>query len=284
MRTKFPGAAIVVLLATAAAPACAVVDADFKYTEREEKRFTTGGKPQVTVSTFDGAIEIRPWDRNEVLVVVEKRGSNKEDVQPIAVRASQDGDRVTVDVTSTHDRNVFFGFVGRSAKLIVSLPAASEVTAKSGDGSIDVESVAGTVDLRSGDGSIHARALTGDVTATTGDGSIDVSGKLTALRAHSGDGSVHIHADQGSAPSADWDITTGDGSVTLEIPDNFSGELDAHTGDGGIHMDGVAVSDTPNGERDRQSRRRNSVRGRIGSGGKSIRIRTGDGSITLRRS
>ena len=280
----FRNAAAILVLATLSAPACAVVGADFKYTEREEKRFTTGGKPSVSVSTFDGPIEIRPWDRNEVLVVVEKRGSNKDDVQPIAVRASQDGDRITVEVTSTHDRNVLFGFINRSAKLIVSLPAASEVAAKSGDGSIDAENLAGKLDLRSGDGSIHARALTGDVTATTGDGSIDVSGTLTALHARTGDGSVHVHADQGSAASADWDITTGDGSVTLEIPESFNGELDAHTGDGGIHLDGVAVASTPGDEDDRQSRRRNSVRGRMGSGGKSIRIRTGDGSITLRRS
>jgi Toastrack DUF4097 len=280
---SFRNAAAVVVLATLAAPACAVVGADFKYTEREEKRFTTGAQPSVTVSTFDGPIEIRPWDRNEVLVVVEKRGSNKDDVQPIAVRASQEGDRVTVEVTSAHERNMLFGFINRTAKLIVSLPAASEVAAKSGDGSIDVESLAGKLDLRSGDGSIHARALTGDVTATTGDGSINVSGRLTALHARTGDGSVHIHADQGSAASADWDISTGDGSVTLEIPDSFSGELDAHTGDGGIHMDGVAVSSTSD-DGDRQSRRRDTVRGRIGAGGKSIRIRTGDGSITLRRS
>jgi len=278
-------AAAVIVLATLAAPACAVVGADFKYTEREEKRFTTGAKPQVTLSTFDGAIEIRPWDRQEVLVTVERRAMSKEEAAAIVVRAEQNGDRVTVEVTDPQRGGGahFFGFVGRQARLIVSLPAASEVDAKSGDGSIDVESLSGKIDLRSGDGSIHARSLSGDVTATTGDGSIDVTGRLTALHARSGDGSVHVHADPGSAAAADWEITTGDGSITLEIPDAFNGELDAHTGDGGIHMDGVSVAEGSNGD-DRQSRRRNSVRGRIGSGGKSIRIRTGDGSITLRRS
>ena len=37
-------------------------------------------------------------------------------------------------------------------------------------------------------------------------------------------------------------------------------------------------------DEERHSRRKNSVRGRLGAGGKSVRIRTGDGSITLRRS
>ena len=30
----------------------------------------------------------------------------------------------------------------------------------------------------------------------------------------------------------DWDITTGDGSVSLYLPSDFGAELDAHTGDG----------------------------------------------------
>ena len=44
---SFRNAAAAVVLSTLAAPACAVVGADFKYTEREEKRFTTGGQPAI---------------------------------------------------------------------------------------------------------------------------------------------------------------------------------------------------------------------------------------------
>ena len=293
------------LLLMLAAPACVdIVGADLKYVEREEKRFPTTARPQVTLGTFDGPIEIRPWDRQEVLVVIEKRAINKDGVVPIVVRAEQSGDRITVDVTAPKNEGLnLFGVNGRSAKLIVSLPAASDVTAKSGDGSIDVESLTGKMDLRSGDGSIHGRWLHGDVnahtgdgsirldgvdgalTVDTGDGSIRVTGKLTALRARSGDGSMTIRAEGGSTAAGDWDITTGDGSVTLEIPDGFNGELDAHTGDGGVHVNDVTLTDTStSGDEERHSRRKNSVRGRLGSGGKSVRIRTGDGSITLRRS
>lgn len=292
------------LIVTAAAPGCIdIAGADMRHVEREEKRFSTGAKPQVTLSTFDGAIEIRPWDKNEVLVVVEKRAVDKAAADAIAVRAEQEGDRVTVDVTGPKRTGIsIFGNIGRSARLIVSLPATSDVNAKSGDGSIDVESVAGKMELRSGDGSIHGRALKGEVTAhtgdgsihlvdldgaltvDTGDGSIHVNGKLSTVRARSGDGSMTIRADQGSAASADWDITTGDGSVTLEIPGDFNGELDAHTGDGGVHVDDVGLTEAPSDESERHSRRRSTVRGRLGSGGKTVRIRTGDGSITLRRS
>jgi hypothetical protein len=66
---------------------------------------------------------------------------------------------------------------------------------------------------------------------------------------------------------------TGDGSVTLEIPEHFDGSLDAHTGD----MHGISLSNVTG------RMARNTVRGDLGGGGRPVRVRTGDGSITLRR-
>jgi len=257
-----------------------IVGADFKQVVREEKRFTTSGRPEVVLSTFDGKIEVRPWDKAEVAVTIEKRGRDDADIRAIEVKADQNGNRITVEVRSEKHSSggMHFGWnFGRSANLIVSVPASSDLNARSGDGSIDVERVTGKIVLHSGDGSIHARELGGDLDVSTGDGSVHVDGSFASLRAHSGDGSVTIQAARASAASGDWDITTGDGSITLQIPDGFSAELDAHTGDGRIRLEDVTVSNVQ-GEL-----RRNTVRGRLGSGGGPLRIRTGDGSITLRR-
>ena len=290
------------LAALLAGPGCVeMVGADLgKYVERDEKHFSVVGQPDVKLSTFDGSIEIRPWDKAEVQVVVEKRGRDKDDIAAIEVSATQTGNHVEVTVTEPKNRDAggfgihFNNF--RSAKLIVSLPASSDVAARSGDGSIDIERVTGHLQLRSGDGSIHGRLLGGEVNAhtgdgsikldgvngaldvDTGDGSITVAGKLTSVRARSGDGSVTIRAEPGSAPSDDWDIVTGDGSVTLEVPDGFGAELDAHTGDGGIHIQDVTLSNVSG------TIGNHTVRGRLGSGGRALRVRTGDGSITLRQS
>lgn len=265
-----------------------------RYIEREEKRFSTTGTPDVAVSTFDGSIEIRAWDKPEVEVIIEKRTATKEAAQEIEIHSEQNGNLVTVDVKAPRMSGFGIHF-SRSAKLIVSLPASANVTAKSGDGSIDVARITGRLDLRSGDGSIRGRDLAGDVRAHTGDGSIkldgvtgsldvdtgdgsvEASGKLASVRARSGDGSMTIHADTGSAADSDWNLTTGDGSVTLELPDGFNGELDAHTGDGGIRMDDITLSNVTGNVG------RNTVRGRLGTGGRAVRVRTGDGSITLRR-
>nr|ABV58992.1 hypothetical protein [uncultured Acidobacteria bacterium cosmid p2H8] len=284
-----------------AGPGCVdIVGSDLgqaKYVERDEKRFSVSGRPDVSFTTFDGSIEIRPWDKAEVEVVVEKRGRDKSDVDRIEVKATQNGNHVEVAVTEPKNHGGFNLEFGnhRSAKLIVSLPALSDVTARSGDGSIDIEKITGKVQLRSGDGSIDGRMLTGDVNAHTGDGSIKLAdvkgdltvdtgdgritvvGQLTGVHARSGDGSVTVEAEPGSHAEADWDIATGDGSVTLAVPDGFGAELDAHTGDGGIRMEDITLSNVSG------QLGRNSVKGTLGPGGRAVRVRSGDGSITLRR-
>jgi hypothetical protein len=264
------------------APGCVdIIGADLnKYVERDEKHFAVSGTPTVALSTFDGSIEVRPWDKPDVQVIIEKRGRDKNDVAAIDVKAEQNGERIEISVTEPNREHGGFNLHlnNRSAKLIVSVPASSNLTAKSGDGSIDIERIAGHVQLRSGDGSIHGRMLGGDVDADTGDGWVTLDGKLTRVRVHTGDGTVVVHADAGSSPSADWDIVTGDGSVTLEVPDQFGAELDAHTGDGRIHLQDLTLSNVTG------KVGKNSLRGRLGDGGRAVRVRTGDGSITLKRS
>jgi hypothetical protein len=66
------------------------VDSDERIA-REEKRFTVTSRPDVRVSTFDGAIEIRSWDRNEVLVEVEKRAGDEQALESIQVRRASSG-------------------------------------------------------------------------------------------------------------------------------------------------------------------------------------------------
>jgi hypothetical protein len=262
-----------------------------RYVEREEKRFSVSGKPDLSVSTFDGSVQIRPWDRPEVLVEVEKRAVDKEAAATIEVHAEQNGNRIRVDVRTGSS----LGWnASRSANLIVSVPASADVQAASGDGALSIERITGKIDLRSGDGSIHGSGLAGDLHARTGDGSINldgvsgavdletgdgsvaVVGTLTRVHARSGDGSVSVRAAAGSTTGDDWDINTGDGSVSLDLPEAFGAELDAHTGDGHIQLRDITVSNV-SGEIGKDS-----VRGRLGPGGHALRVRTGDGSITLR--
>lgn len=263
---------------------------------REEKRFTVSGTPGVHLTTFDGSIQIRSWDKPEVLIEIEKRGATREAVDAIEIKTSQDGNTIELEVKKP--RAETFTGIGfhqsASARLIVSLPRRADVRARSGDGSILIERVDGRIEGHTGDGSIRAADVTGELTFNTGDGSVtvegaegrldletgdgsvNVTGELTSVRLHTGDGSIVYRAEPGTAMTDDWEITTGDGGVSLYLPSDFGAELDAHTGDGRIRND-LAVVASGAGEVDRRT-----VRGRLGAGGKQLRIRTGDGAIRLR--
>jgi DUF4097 and DUF4098 domain-containing protein YvlB len=245
-----------------------------RYVEREEKRYTVTGRPELNVSTFDGRIEVRPWDRSEVDVVIEKHAGSKESAASMVVDARQTGNQITVDVRMPHERHLSFMF-GHTAKLIVSVPRASDLTARSGDGSIDVEGIDGKIDLHSSDGRIEAHAVAGDVSVSTSDGSIRLDGNFTALRARTSDGRIVISTSSARADK-DWEISTSDGTITFDMPKGFGAELDARTSDGRVHLEDVTVSNVTG------SLRKNAVQGRLGDGGAAVRIRTSDGSITLR--
>jgi hypothetical protein len=79
-----------------------------------------------------------------------------------------------------------------------------------------------------------------------------------------------------------WDITTGDGSVTLYLPRDFGADVDAHTGDGRITSDLGEPLEKTDSDRERRERDRRTLRGPIGAGGQLLRVRTGDGAIRLK--
>ena len=285
-----------VVLASAAGTACVVsVDSQGQIV-MEEKRFSVRGVPDVRLATFDGSIELQPTEGDEVVVEIEKRGPTREAVDALVVSSSQDGSRIELEVKPPAESLAGLGFDrSPSARLIVSVPRRANVTARTGDGSIRIDSVSGRLELRTGDGSIRATNVTGDLRLHTGDGSInvdraegtldldtgdggvDVRGKLTAVKMRTGDGSIVYRAEPGTVMSEPWDISTGDGAVSVYLPADFSADIDAHTGDGSISND-LRMSSV---EDDRDEDRR-TIRGRLGSGGKRVRIRTGDGSIRLR--
>ena len=254
-----------------------IVANDSSHVERDEKRFAVTGQATLNLTTFDGAIEVTSWDRPEVLVVVEKRGADAEAVATIDVDIRQDGNDISVRADRRGSEPQTFGWHrSRVATVFVTAPATTTVSARTGDGHISVRDLRAELSLQTGDGAIRVDDVEGRVDAQSGDGSIRINGALTRVRARSGDGSVTIRARDGSAAQDDWTISTGDGSVTVELPDTFNAELDAHSGDGRVRADRVGLE---------MSRRdgRDTLRGRIGDGGKDLRIRTGDGSITIRR-
>src|SRR5690606_40026058 len=97
---------------------------------RETKRFEVTGTPEVVLDTFDGSIEIRSWDRDEVEVEIEKRAMEQRLLEDMTVSAEQDGNRIAVKVTGPRDAEDFGGIriginISPSARLRVAVPQQS---------------------------------------------------------------------------------------------------------------------------------------------------------------
>jgi hypothetical protein len=275
------------------------------FIEREEKRFPVGETPQVHLTTFDGSIQVRPWDRPEVLIEVEKRGADKEAVSEIKIDAEASGDKVTLEVRKPGSEQRIIGLGihhSTSARLIASVPRGATLTLVTRDGSISVERIDGKLELRTDDGSVRVSEAAGDllivtrdgsitlervggrIDARSGDGSIRVNGTPSALALETRDGSVTVRAERGTEMADDWSVRTGDGTVVVELPDGFAAEIDAETQDGSVRnsLDMTGASGATDERGSREDRRR--LQGTLGAGGRVLKLRTNDGSIRLRAS
>jgi len=266
------------------------------FSSRNEMHFRVEGAPVVDLSTFDGAIEVRSWARPDVLVQVELRASSKPLLESIDVSRNSQDSHVAVKATVRSSSGWDLSSGGaRSVRLVATVPVDSEVRLHSGDGSLRVERVRGRIDARTGDGRIVMREVGGDILAHTGDGSVQledvdgrctvstrdgsvlVSGRLRGLEVSSGDGSVTVRAADDSEVT-DWNIDTRDGGVVIALPGRPNARLDLQTGDGRIALSGFADLQLA------QQHDRRSLRGVLGSGAGRLRVRTGDGTITVKRS
>ena len=287
-------AAVVLAMSSAA---CSIDVRGDNLVLHEEKRFTVAGAAELDLKTFDGAIEVRSWDREEVLVDIQRRAGSTGEAEALQVNTRQEGSRIIVEAVRPAVEREGIVHIGgnrsRSVSFVVTAPRRMTVQAASGDGPIHVRDITGKVVLQSGDGPVRGEGITGDVEIRTGDGPIslstvqgavdlstgdgvvEVAGILTGVRIVSGDGPVSVDASTGSSIAAEWTVNTGDGPISLRLPAQFDAQLDASSGDGPIVLAGQAHATR---SRDQGE---TSLNAPIGKGGPPVRLRTGDGPITV---
>lgn len=298
-----------VLLAALTLAGCEVNLNSEGIVSRDTRSFTVTGAPDLDLTTFTGSIEIHSWDRNEVEIEIEKRAMEQRLVDEMIVTADQQGNRITFKVAAPSGGDTFGGVqigvhFSPSARLRVAVPRQSQLVVTSGDGSISVEDVSGKMVLRTSDGSIRGTRLHGHIEARSGDGSIrleraegtldletddgsiTVEARPSGLRARTSDGTIRLEVQPDAVMSEDWDVQTSDGSVVLTLPAGFNALIDAETRDGVVRSNLPSLRDQMREEGDRAPERdredaRRTLRATLGEGGKTLRVRTGDGSIRI---
>ncbi|HEV7842677.1 MAG TPA: DUF4097 family beta strand repeat-containing protein, partial [Pyrinomonadaceae bacterium] len=238
--------------------------------ERDAKSFNVSGTPRVTVETFDGAINVRAWDKQEVSYSATKRADDQESMQGIRITAEQRGDEVIIRAEFDKATATRLGNVRAEVPIDLSVPRSANLRVSSMDGRLSIEGVSGEVNAKTGDGTVEVRDSKGNLSVETGDGRIRISNFDGTAQASTSDGGITLDGRFSRLAAS-----TGDGTISLSLPSdaNATIETNAET----VNSDGFAASE----DNDETKRVR---RWRIGSGGNLLTLKTGDGRILLRRS
>jgi len=255
-----------------------------------DRSYNVSGKPALQLNVDDASVRVRSCGGcRSVNVHVDYRGG---DSSRWSIAEMQAGNGIQITMKHKSEARFLGGWNSRSPEITVETPAETDLTLRSGDGSLSLAGLHGNVDAHTGDGSIAAedlagalRLTTGDgsielrraqgtLYATTGDGSMNLEGRLSQFETRSGDGSVRLRLLPGSLLSSSSSLSTGDGSIALSVPGDLRANVEATTGDGSIHS---SLSGIPNPSREN----RNHVRGSLNGGGPLLRLRSGDGSISI---
>jgi putative adhesin len=179
-----------------------------------------------------------------------------------------------------------------SSRLTVVLPKGVRLRATTGNGDVTVEKASNDVEIRSGNGDVRVTLTAGQVDVATGNGELEIDGATGPVKATTGNGRVYVLTSSGPVTartgngeidvrmktltgSSDMQFTTGNGSITVALPGNFNGEIEASTGNGEFRSDfPVQVIGRLNPHH---------VRGTIGTGGRLIKMSSGSGRLELRK-
>ena len=256
-----------------------------------DKTYNVAGKPSLQVALDDASVQAGSCGGcRTVRIHVDWRG---QDPSHWRVSEMQGGNGIHFEIKRRQEAHSWFGggWHGPSPEVTVESPAETDLTVNTGNGNVAVAGLRGTLDLRSGDGGIQTdgtagplRLHTGNggvqvhradgtVNSSTGDGSMTIEGRFTQVEAHTGNGRIDVSLLPGSRLQAGSSITTGDGSIALRVPRDLGADLQASTGDGHVSNNLPLAGGSGNDA--------HHLHGLINGGGPSLRLTSGNGSISL---
>jgi DUF4097 and DUF4098 domain-containing protein YvlB len=176
------------------------------------------------------------------------------------------------------------------ANLELRVPRGTSVDVAVSNGKIAVSSLSGRVRARSSNGSVTIDDVRGDIEVATTNAKVCCAGTCGKLVARSSNGKIELDEHRGSVDASTSNglirvsmgeigkagvlLATSNGRILLELPEEVDAEVDIRVDNGVIRNDRVLRKATraTNGQ----------VRGQLGAGGPLIKLRTSNGSISLR--
>jgi hypothetical protein len=157
-----------------------------------------------------------------------------------------------------------------NGKVCVASLSAS-VKARSSNGAVSVENVEGDVEISSSNAKVHCSCVRGRLVARTSNGKIEVTDHCGSIDAATSNGVIDAELREVSGPVM---LATSNGRIALTLPESVDADVDVRV-DNGIIRSQRSLSRCTHSTGGR-------LAGALGLGGVPIKLRTSNGSISVR--
>ena len=245
-------------------------------TRHETYRLQFGGT--VTLSAAPaGSIIIEGWDRNEVEVSasIELQAPSAADLDRLAAIntfvVDEDINHIRIMTSGTHDRAFMKRMTKNFPKSLIGLPWKIDYHIKiPALADLEVDAGNGPISLSGVEGALRLNALNSDA-------NLSLTGGLGSVIVQSGTINLTI-------PARSWhglgsEIKLASGNLNVDLMPGFSADINAEV----LRLGEIKSSFSDLQPRERNSMTPRSVRARAGSGGATLTLTVGDGTIVIRQ-
>lgn len=257
----------------------------------EELHFEAPGRRMVRLLNANGRTRVIGEERSDIEVVVSKTAraesseAAKRLLEAIQLTSRDVENRLELEIEIPRRWNR-----RGCANVEIRIPKEMQIDIASINGRIEVEGLRAGIRARSSNGSACIRDIIGNIDVITSNAKVCCSGTCGALTARSSNGKIEIEEHRGSIDASTSNglirasleelgkrgvqLATSNGRIVLELPKEVDADVD-------IRIDnGIIRSDRTLEPANRESTGR--LSGRLGSGGTQVKLRTSNGSISLR--
>jgi DUF4097 and DUF4098 domain-containing protein YvlB len=249
---------------------CLVATTTLAQDFQQTYRMSAGGS--VSVSSVSGDVKVSVHDGDAVIVTGYKEGRDKEQV---SIEDRSSGNRVEVrDRYPNHCRNCSVSVrfeVKIPHKLALRYDGFSSVS-----GNVEVTGASGELKASSVSGDVLVRGCDAVVRASSVSGNVEVGDNQGTVNANSVSGNVNVAIEQ-LPEGGDMKFSTVSGNVSVRVPSSLGAEVHMNSMSGALKTDFPITIEkgefTPN----------RSARGRIGEGGRQLKMSSVSGNVSLLR-
>lgn len=246
----------------------------------------------VSIHNANGKTRVIGEEREDIEVLVEKHARGEtvdaaeevlDEIEVLSEEAAG-GLEIEVDAPSRWKRH-------GSANLVVRVPRDLEVAVVAANGRVCMEGLRSAVHARSSNGPVTISDVVGDIEVFTSNAKVCCDDTCGRLKARSSNSKIQLDQHRGSVDASTSNgvihailselgpegivLATSNGRIMLELPEDTDGDVDVRV-DNGVIRNSLEIEQAAADERTGR------LRGRLGHGGIPIKLRTSNGTVSLR--